>query len=108
MIRAEALKVLGLVEAEGSSVRSIRAAFANACRMNHPDTADADAIFDRFPSQPPKELIPIRYLQLARDVLLDSLSLENRACKLCAGRGRVRARMGWSQCGSCSGTGEQR
>lgn len=79
----------------------IRAAFARAVRDAHPDTAnDSQDAAERIAS-----------LQEARDLLLsehDSTLYHNRACKVCSGSGKVRARLGVTACSACGGTGERR
>jgi hypothetical protein len=93
----EAERLLGLLECEATSLRSVRAAFARRVRECHPDTTPGATA----------ERPLIRDLQMARDVLIERIASQNNACVLCSGRGKVRAGMGWRRCGACDGTGDR-
>jgi len=97
-----ALQVLGLLPAEALSARSIRAAFARRSKEMHPDTAmqigGGEAAWR----------VPFDDLKAARDYLLSEAKAADCACKACGGRGKMRASLGWRQCGACAGTGDKR
>ncbi len=46
-------------------------------------------------------------LQAARNLLLECIEHNNRACKFCHGTGRVRGRLGAQDCTMCRGTGDK-
>jgi DnaJ-class molecular chaperone len=92
------MKLLGLIEPEDRSVRSIRAAWARKVRITHPDTA---------PDVAEAAKSNIETISAARDLLLDLLTGQNATCKTCKGSGKVRGRMGAVDCYACNGTGEK-
>lgn len=94
MTPARAIALLGLPTGPCSE-RSVRAAYAQRVKEAHPDTGEGGAASS----------VPIRDLQMARDVLLGNAAPQN-ACKMCQGRGKVRFGMGWRSCSACNGSGE--
>ena len=86
-------------------------------RLGFPDLADADAICSAFrfavkAAHPDTRVQGVtgdtmRDLKMARDLLLKALDDENRTCVLCKGSGKVRGRVGATNCIACSGTGEK-
>jgi hypothetical protein len=103
-----AAKILGLLPCETGSLRSVRAAFARSVRAVHPDVrvvTKPGETFGKFEIFNTPHGVGV--YQMARDVLIERIASQNRACKLCSGRGKVRAGMGWRQCGACKGTGDR-
>jgi hypothetical protein len=99
MERKKALELLGL----GSAVPDLTAgivleAFRAKAKLAHPDTA-SESNLTHFDAHA---------LTLAKKVLLESLQGTDLCCRLCAGRGMVRAVMGFRRCVACHGTGERK
>lgn len=99
MLRAEALKILGLDDATVTA-QSVAEAFRAKAKQSHPDTASRGESNVTLPT--------MDMLTKARKVLLESLDGTDLCCRLCVGRGMVRSGMGWRRCVTCKGTGERR
>lgn len=101
MKQAEARAMLGLDKALADLTEEIVVeAWRGAVKRNHPDTATA--------AEQPQIVWTVDALSIAKKTLLDSISGADFACKLCSGRGKVPAKMGWRTCSACKGTGDKR
>lgn len=99
MNRAEALQILGLDKAMPDLTPEIvLEAFRARVKLSHPDTATETIS--------PKH--SVQELTIAKKMVLSSLSGTDLCCRLCQGRGKVRARMGFLECVACKGTGERK
>jgi DnaJ-class molecular chaperone len=96
----EAAKVLGFVDGELVTVRSVRAAWARGVRDVHPDLNQTVLPGTEASTR-------LSELSRARDLLLEELAALNGTCKMCGGTGKVRGRLGATQCQSCNGTGDK-
>lgn len=95
MTPAKAMTLLGL-PSNDLSEQAVKAAFARRVKEVHPDIASA-----------PSFCTSVSDLKEARDLLLDGMTLQNSACTLCRGDGKVRGIMGWHKCSACNGTGDR-
>ena len=95
MTHEEALHLLALKPTYSPDI--IRQAFANACKVSHPDTAETLE----------SNQVSMSQLKEARDVLLEAAAGLGRACKLCRGVGQVRGAIGVRKCSACNGTGDK-
>lgn len=102
MTPGEAMEVLGLVGTALAEMRpaDVRAAWAHAVQMHHPDTAITTVDSERV-------ALMLETLIKARDCLLDVMAKRERACKFCHGTGKVRGRLGAVACVNCAGTGDR-
>ena len=96
MNRADAQKLLGLLDDETMSVQSIRAMWATKVREYHSDTSKDGTSNAEM----------LGKLSLARDVLLEQRVAPAARCKLCRGTGMVRGKRFQELCRSCDGTGD--
>lgn len=94
--------MLGLDKALPDLTRDIvLEAFRAKARLAHPDTGNSatESNLTHFDAHA---------LTLAKKVLLESLQGPELCCRLCKGRGMVRASMGLRKCVACGGTGERK
>jgi hypothetical protein len=99
MDRKKALELLGLDSAVPDLTHDIvLEAFRARAKMAHPDTA-SESNLTHFDAHA---------LTVAKKVLLESLQGTDLCCRLCKGRGMVRASMGFRRCVACHGTGERK
>ena len=100
MTRSEAAKLLRLLDDECQSAQSIRAAWAQAIRECHADTAKSGT----------DDAEKLAMLTQARDVLLSQRVAPESRCKQCRGMGLLKAlkgRIGVVTCPACKGTGDK-
>lgn len=79
---------------ESADALQVQQAYRAAVKQAHPDTGPANGV-------------SIKDLQMARDVLIERVVMQNNACRLCDGVGKVRGVMGWRECSACDGKGER-
>lgn len=102
MNRPDALKILGLEHAMPDLTPDIvLEAFRSRVKLVHPDTAESR-------SESNLTQVTVQELTMAKKTLLESLDGTDLCCRLCNGRGRVRASIGSRTCVACDGKGERK
>lgn len=101
----QAKLVLGLQNCMPSLTEEIVvAAWRAAVKQNHPDTTPHVLSYDNTP----RATYTMELLTTAKIFLLNHLTGDDLACKLCRGTGKVPAKMGLRTCVACNGTGDRR